>query len=598
MCFAAFALLPALGVAQSTDYYVSTSGSNTTGLSWATAFNDVQSALSSASSGDRIFVAAGTYNPTQLYDISAETTSTSDPRRAVFRVPDGVELYGGLAGTETGTIDQAVLDARDFSTNETILSGDFDNDDLVSGSSTTLTITNNTENAYHIFFFKNSSSATVVDGFTITGGNANQGTNFDSFGGAFVMNGTGFGNPASPTLRNCIITANVAQDNGGAVYLMGDGTAPSFTNCTFSKNENTSNSGGAIFDDGGQSSFTDCEFSGNNTTGSGGAIYTRGNNLSFTNCIFSENAATSDGGAVYSIGALDGISNSTFVNCSFSGNAASDDGGAMYNYGDGGQATPTLTNCTFSGNHASDQGGAILSDARDQVVDFGVFVQTFVGSSNPNIENGIFWGNTATNGGLSWVNSRKANTRAAYTLIEEASLPAGSTDNGNNITGAADPFNNAANGDLTLAAGSPAIDAGDNGAVPSGVTTDANGNQRIQDGGNGNIVDMGAFEFMPAMPAVSLALSTSSTAEDNGQSLTFTFTRDMVSSSSLTVNFSASGTATYNDDYFLIGGSSDFNGNTGTVVIPANQGSTALVFQIQPDAIIEPNETIVVTVEP
>jgi hypothetical protein len=30
--------------------------------------------------------------------------------------PDSVEIYGGLAGTETGTITQVVLNNRDFTT--------------------------------------------------------------------------------------------------------------------------------------------------------------------------------------------------------------------------------------------------------------------------------------------------------------------------------------------------------------------------------------------------------------------------------------------------------------------------------------------------
>jgi hypothetical protein len=59
-------------------------------------------------------------------------------------------------------------------------------------------------------------------------------------------------------------------------------------------------------------------------------------------------------------------------------------------------------------------------------------------------------------------------------------------------------------GDLRLQSGSPAIDAGDNAAVPPGITTDLAGNPRfmdvssVPDTGNGTppIVDMGAYEVL------------------------------------------------------------------------------------------------------
>ena len=63
-------------------------------------------------------------------------------------------------------------------------------------------------------------------------------------------------------------------------------------------------------------------------------------------------------------------------------------------------------------------------------------------------------------------------------------------------------FVDAAGGDLRLQPASPAIDAGDNAAVPVGVTTDLLGNARfvdivsVIDTGNGAppIVDIGAYE--------------------------------------------------------------------------------------------------------
>jgi hypothetical protein len=69
----------------------------------------------------------------------------------------------------------------------------------------------------------------------------------------------------------------------------------------------------------------------------------------------------------------------------------------------------------------------------------------------------------------------------------------------------ADPqFIDPGNGDLRLSPGSPCIDAGDNTAVPAGITTDLDGNPRFleipetPDTGYGDlpIVDMGAYESL------------------------------------------------------------------------------------------------------
>ena len=52
-------------------------GGSHNGDSWADAYTDLQSALSDAVSGDQIWVAAGTYKPTNL-------RNESDPRSATF----------------------------------------------------------------------------------------------------------------------------------------------------------------------------------------------------------------------------------------------------------------------------------------------------------------------------------------------------------------------------------------------------------------------------------------------------------------------------------------------------------------------------------
>ncbi|MDX1421056.1 MAG: hypothetical protein R3181_13910, partial [Rubricoccaceae bacterium] len=57
------------------------------GASWATAFDDLQDALAVAAPGDEVWVAEGTYKPTDTGD-----------RTATFALASGVALYGGFDG--------------------------------------------------------------------------------------------------------------------------------------------------------------------------------------------------------------------------------------------------------------------------------------------------------------------------------------------------------------------------------------------------------------------------------------------------------------------------------------------------------------------
>jgi subtilisin family serine protease len=77
--------------ANSGIYYVDAdANSGGDGLSWSTAFDDLQDALEAVTcTGDEIWAAEGTYKPTDGTD-----------RSVSFELPKGVELYGGFAGIE------------------------------------------------------------------------------------------------------------------------------------------------------------------------------------------------------------------------------------------------------------------------------------------------------------------------------------------------------------------------------------------------------------------------------------------------------------------------------------------------------------------
>ena len=440
------------------------------GQTWGTAYKYLQDALyKPPTSGDQIWVAAGTYHPDE------DEAANVDPndRTETFQLISGVALYGGFAGGESS------LEERDWVTNETILSGDLNGDDVG--------FTNNGENSYHVLVGSGTEPNAVLDGFTITAGNANGSWPYYVGGGMFNSGG-------SPTVTNCTFSGNEASNAGGGMYNFE--SSPTVTNCTFSGNS-AGGSGGGMATDAGSPTVTNCTFSGNSAgTGGGMANYTS-SSPTVTNCTFSGNTAGTNGGGMYS-----GLGSPTVTNCTFSGNSAARNGGGMFTGG----GSPTVTNCTFSGNRANWHGGGMwnentispptvtnctFSGNSAQYYGGGMFNQ----ESNPTITNCILWGNTAHT-------APEIQNSGQSPTVTYSDIAGGYTGTGN-IN--ADPL--FADADLRLSAGSPCIDAGDNTAVPGGVTTDLDGNQRFVDDpgttdtgnppGADAIVDMGAYEYQP-----------------------------------------------------------------------------------------------------
>ena len=110
------------------------------GTSWEDAFNDLSIALALVDSFSEVWVAKGKY-------LAGNVRSSS------FVLPGGVSILGGFAGGEINSSE------RDFSTNETILSGDIG------------VTENNTDNSFHVVVPLNGS---VLDGFIIEDGNATE----------------------------------------------------------------------------------------------------------------------------------------------------------------------------------------------------------------------------------------------------------------------------------------------------------------------------------------------------------------------------------------------------------------------------------------
>jgi uncharacterized delta-60 repeat protein len=94
--------------------------------------------------------------------------------------------------------------------------------------------------------------------------------------------------------------------------------------------------------------------------------------------------------------------------------------------------------------------------------------------------------------------------------------------------------------------------------------------------------------------AVSVAVSPLSVAEDGPTNLVYTFSRAGNISTPLTVNFSVSGTATFNTDYSQ-SGAATFTSSSGTVSFGAGN-SAAVTVDPTADGTVEPDETVILNV--
>ena len=308
------------------------------GKSWATAYRTVQEGRDEAGkANEEVWVAEGTYKPTNTTD-----------RGISFELKSGVALYGGFKGKETKR------DQRDWTKNVTILSGDIGKP----GDSS--------DNSYHVV--KGANKATI-DGFTITGGNAD-GVTYYGKGGGMVnyisrpQRGP-FG-PAvglSPTVTNCTFTRNYAIE-GGAMYNY-DRCTPKLTNCTFI--ENSAENGGAIVDRvGANTILTNCTFTKNYAKWRGGAMYIDyGSRPKVTGCTFVENSTDGHGGAIYTLSRSSQLEHTipVITNCTFTRNSAKGRGGGISNFD---HCILEVSDCTFTRNHAGKGGGGISNDYRTE----------------------------------------------------------------------------------------------------------------------------------------------------------------------------------------------------------------------------------------
>ena len=106
------------------------------------------------------------------------------------------------------------------------------------------------DNSCHVILAVNNDSSTVLDGLTITQGNADIDQKNLSLGGGM------YNYFSSPTLNHCIFAKNTAEMGGG---MSNYHASPTLTDCEFS--ENFAQTGGGLFNISSISTLTDCVFS-------------------------------------------------------------------------------------------------------------------------------------------------------------------------------------------------------------------------------------------------------------------------------------------------------------------------------------------------
>ncbi|MCH8881351.1 MAG: hypothetical protein IID34_15905 [Planctomycetes bacterium] len=289
--------------------------------------------------------------------------------------------------------------------------------------------------------------ATVIEGFSIMNGYLIG----DTGGSGPAGGGGGAGiyiRDGSPTIRNCIVRGNISERIGNPFVHDGRG-------------------GGIYLDSGSSTLIEDCIIAQNFSGNRGGGILNisdEQNSLTIRNCLITGNLSAPN----FPGGGMNNTGSATILNTAFINNNSGASGGGIHNDG----SELLLANCILWGNLAGPQ---FFGDQ------LGLDSSSTVSITFSDIEGGL--GGVTDPGELDW--------------------GTGNID--------ADPlFVDPDNGDFRFLHGSPCVDAGNNLAVPEGVSTDLDGDPRFLDDptapdtGNPDpdapklpIVDMGPYEYDP-----------------------------------------------------------------------------------------------------
>ena len=238
---------------------------------------------------------------------------------------------------------------------------------------------------------------TILEGFTITGGNADSEILSRGCGGGMYNEVS-----CNPTVTNCIFSNNLARIGGAGMFNYYD-CSPTITSCTFINNSGCLQGGGIYNGESSNPTVINCTFNSNSAIYYGGGMCNSKCSPTVNRCIFSNNITNIDGGG------MDNYYDSSpaVTGCTFIANSVIGSGGGMRNSR---RSNPTVTDCTFIGNYADTNGGGManIENCSPAVRGCGFYENTTsngggiyndTSTDNPIMTSCIFCNNTADNGG-------------------------------------------------------------------------------------------------------------------------------------------------------------------------------------------------------